>query len=127
MQGEGVSQIAQGSTVEFQVAGECGLGVARRCHAEKVFGIGVDADQWYLGAHVMSALKRVDVAVNSAIRTPRRASCCVRRQNVTFGAKVNGVGIGRWSPRVSAPIKAAVATQLKLELGDITGIRPTVK
>ena len=36
----------------------------RRGASKKVFGIGVDADQGYLGSHVMtSALKKVDVAV----------------------------------------------------------------
>ena len=49
-------------------------------------------------------------------------------RNVTFGAKINGVGIGKWSPRVPVAIRSAVATQLKhLELGDIKGIPTTVK
>ena len=59
-----LNQIAQGSVVEFQVAGQCGLGVLDASHQKGIFGIGVDADQGYLGPWVMtSALKRVDVAV----------------------------------------------------------------
>jgi basic membrane protein A len=123
-----LNQIAQGSTVEFQVAGQCGLGVLDAAKEKSVFGIGVDADQGYLGPHVMtSALKRVDVAVNSAIQNAKKGKLLGGR-NVTFGAKINGVGIGKWSPRVPVAIRSAVATQLKhLELGDIKGIPTTVK
>jgi basic membrane protein A len=123
-----LNQIAQGSTVEFQVAGQCGLGVLDAAKEKSVFGIGVDADQGYLGPHVMtSALKRVDVAVNSAIQNAKKGKLLGGR-NVTYGAKINGVGIGKWSPRVPVAIRSAVATQLKhLELGDIKGIPTTVK
>ena len=123
-----LNQIAQGSTVEFQVAGQCGLGVLDAAKEKSVFGIGVDADQGYLGPHVMtSALKRVDVAVNSAIQNAKKGKL-LGGKNVTYGARVNGVGIGKWSPRVPVAIRSAVATQLKhLELGDIKGIPTTVK
>ena len=64
-----LNQIAQGSVVEFQVAGQCGLGVLDASHEKGIFGIGVDADQGYLGSWVMtSALKRVDVSVYNAIQ-----------------------------------------------------------
>jgi Uncharacterized ABC-type transport system, periplasmic component/surface lipoprotein len=67
-----LGQIQNGSVVEFQVAGQCGLGVLDAAHEKGIFGIGVDADQGYLGSWVMtSALKRVDVAVNSAITAAR--------------------------------------------------------
>jgi basic membrane protein A len=123
-----LNQIAQGSTVEFQVAGQCGLGVLDAARSKKVFGIGVDADQYYLGAHVMtSALKRVDVAVFTAI-TGAKAGTAKGGTNATFGAKVNGVGYGKWSPRVSAAIKAKVAAQYKLlKAGKVKGIPSTVK
>jgi basic membrane protein A len=123
-----LNQIAQGSTVEFQVAGQCGLGVLDAARSKKVFGIGVDADQYYLGAHVMtSALKRVDVAVFTAI-AGAKAGTAKGGTNATFGAKVNGVGYGKWSPRVSAAIKAKVAAQYKLlKAGKIKGIPATVK
>ena len=45
-----------------------------------------------------------------------------------FGAKVDGVGYGKWSPKVSASIKNAVAAQYKLlKAGKIKGIPATVK
>jgi basic membrane protein A and related proteins len=123
-----LNQIAQGSTVEFQVAGQCGLGVLDAAHEKNVFGIGVDADQGYLGPWVMtSALKKVDVAVNSAILAAKGGKL-KGGANVVFGASVNGVGYGKWSPRVSAAIKTAVAKQFTLlKAGKIKGIPTTVK
>jgi basic membrane protein A len=123
-----LNQIAQGSTVEFQVAGQCGLGVLDAAKEKKVFGIGVDADQGYLGTQVMtSALKKVDVAVYDAI-TSAKAGKLAGGKNATFDAKVNGVGYGKWSPKVSAKIKSAVAAQFALlKAGKIKGIPATVK
>lgn len=123
-----LNQIAQGSTVEFQVAGQCGLGVLDAAKEKKVFGIGVDADQGYLGSQVMtSALKKVDVAVYSAI-TNAKAGKLAGGKNAVFNAKVNGVGYGKWSPKVSAKIKSAVAAQFALlKAGKIKGIPATVK
>jgi basic membrane protein A len=123
-----LNQIAQGSTVEFQVAGQCGLGVLDAAKEKNIFGVGVDADQGYLGTQVMtSALKKVDVAVNSAILAAKSGTLKVGK-NVIFGASVNGVGYGKWSSKVSPAIKTAVAAQFKLlKAGKIKGIPTTVK
>ena len=123
-----LGQIAAGSVVEFQVAGQCGLGVLDAAHEKNIFGIGVDADQGYLGPWVMtSALKKVDVAVNSAIQAGK-VNKLKGGANVVFGAKDNGVGYGLWSHRVPQAIKSAVAAQYKLlKAGKIKGIPSTVK
>jgi basic membrane protein A and related proteins len=123
-----LNQIAQGSVVEFQVAGQCGLGALDAARAKHIFGIGVDADQGYLGSHVMtSALKKVDVAVFSAIKATSSGKL-KGGKNVVFDAKVNGVGYGKWSPKTPASIKAAVAAQFKLlKAGKIKGIPAAVK
>jgi len=123
-----LNQIAQGSTVEFQVAGQCGLGVLDAARSKNLFGIGVDADQGYLGTHVMtSALKKVDVAVYTAI-TGAKAGTVKGGTNAVFGASVDGVGYGKWSPKVSSAIRTAVAAQFKLlKAGKIKGIPSTVK
>jgi basic membrane protein A len=123
-----LNQIAQGSDVEFQVAGQCGLGVLDAAHEKGVFGVGVDADQGYLGPWVMtSALKKVDVAVNSAIQAAK-AGKLKGGKNAVFGAHVNGVGYGKWSPKVPPSIKNAVARQYALlKAGKIKGIPATVK
>ncbi len=65
---QALNHIANGASVVFAVAGQCGLGVLSAAKERNVFGIGVDADQFYLGNHVLtSATKKVDVAVASTI------------------------------------------------------------
>jgi len=123
-----LNQIAKGSKVVFQVAGQCGLGALDAAKGKGAQGIGVDADQGYLGSHVMtSALKKVDVAVLSAIKAAS-AGKLKGGKNVVFDAKVNGVGYGKWSAKTPASIKAAVAAQFKLlKAGKIKGIPAAVK
>jgi basic membrane protein A and related proteins len=123
-----LNQIAQGSVVEFQVAGQCGLGVLDASHEKGIFGIGVDADQGYLGSWVMtSALKRVDVAVYNAIQAANHGKLQVGK-NKQFSATIGGVGYGKWSSKVPASIKNAVAKQFTLlKAGKIKGIPATVK
>jgi basic membrane protein A len=61
------NQISQGSKIVFQVAGGCGLGALQAAKQKNDYGIGVDADQSYLGSYILtSALKKVDVAVEQA-------------------------------------------------------------
>ena len=123
-----LNQIAQGSVVEFQVAGQCGLGVLDASHEKGIFGVGVDADQGYLGSWVMtSALKRVDVSVYNAIQAANHGTLA-GGTNKVFSAKIGGVGYGKWSAKVPASIKNAVAAQFtKLKAGQIKGIPATVK
>ena len=123
-----LNQIAQGSVVEFQVAGQCGLGVLDAAHEKGVFGVGVDADQGYLGSWVMtSALKRVDVAVYSAI-VAAKVNKLKTGINAIFGAKQNGVGYGKWSSKVPVSIRSAVAKQYTLlKAGKVKGIPSAVK
>jgi basic membrane protein A len=57
----GLNQLAAGSRVIFQVAGGCGLGALDAAGEREAWGIGVDADQSFLGPHMLtSAMKRVD-------------------------------------------------------------------
>jgi basic membrane protein A len=65
-----LDQIAQGSDVVFQVAGQCGLGVLDAACQEGVFAIGVDADQSFAGDCVVtSALKPLELAVFETIKS----------------------------------------------------------
>src|SRR5919106_4546026 len=65
-----LNQIAAGAQVVFQVAGGCGLGALDAARDRDVWGIGVDADQAFLGPHVLtSALKKVDQGVFQAIQS----------------------------------------------------------
>jgi len=109
-----LSQIADGSVVELQVAGRCGVGVLSAARSKHVFAIGVDTDQGSQRPWVMtSALKRVDNAVLAAILSARDGTLRTGVNNV-FGARRGGVGYGAWSPLVPASIRSAVARQYRL-------------
>jgi basic membrane protein A len=124
-----LNEIANGAGVVFQVAGGCGLGALDAAKEKDVMGIGVDADQGYLGTHVLtSALKRVDVAVHDTIAARVKSANFRGGYNAVFSAKNNGVGVGKWSPKVPASIKNAIAAQLKLlQAGKVPGIPQSVK
>jgi basic membrane protein A len=123
-----LDQIAQGSGVVFQVAGQCGLGALDAAKEKGGFGIGVDADQFYLGTHMMtSALKRVDVAVFSAITAAQNGKLKMGIDAI-YDARKNGVGFGKVSPKIPAAIKTKVNAQLTLlKAGKIKGIPQAVK
>src|SRR5918996_1638002 len=109
-----LDQIASGSDVVFQVAGGCGLGALDGAQEREVWGIGVDADQAFLGDHVLtSALKRVDVAVFSTIESV--VNDAFEGGGVrTFGLAEDGVGLGEFSP--NAPQEAIDETMAQAEL-----------
>jgi len=65
-----LDQIAQGSDVIFQVAGQCGLGALDAACQEGAFAIGVDADQSFAGDCVVtSALKPLELAVFETVKS----------------------------------------------------------
>ncbi len=65
-----LDQIAQGSDVIFQVAGQCGLGALDAACQEGKMAIGVDADQSFAGDCVItSALKPLELAVFETIKS----------------------------------------------------------
>jgi basic membrane protein A len=115
-----LTQIEQGSGVVFQVAGGCGLGALDAAKQKHVWGIGVDADQSFLGPHVLtSALKRVDAAVFSTIKSVQDGSWKGGR-NLVFGLSQNGVGLGTFSPNVPQEDRAAIDEIAKqIAAGDI--------
>ena len=122
-----LNQIAAGSKVVFQVAGGCGLGALSAAQDEKVWGIGVDADQSFLGPHVLtSALKGVDSAVFLTIKALQDGTFEGGR-NVDFGIDQDGVGLGKVSPKANKQDVAKVEQiERKLADGEITGIPTTV-
>ena len=122
-----LNQINQGSHVVFQVAGGCGLGALQAAKENHVWGIGVDADQRYLGPHIMtSALKRVDKAVET-LTTLAKQGKLKTGGNYTFSLKNGGVGLGSVSPKIP---KAFIAqtNAIGKQIGDGTiVVRPTIK
>jgi basic membrane protein A len=66
----GAQQIARGADILFQVAADTGRGYLQAAQQKGRYGIGVDADQSYLGRYVItSAVKRVDVAVRDTVHS----------------------------------------------------------
>jgi basic membrane protein A len=122
---QALNQIADGAGVVFQVAGQCGLGVLSAAKEMGAFGIGVDADQGYLGQHVMtSATKKVDVAVYTTIQAAKASGARFRTNyNAVFTVKNGGVGYGKISNRISPALKRAVENIRKqIAAGTIKGI-----
>jgi basic membrane protein A len=106
---QALSQIQRGSNVIFQVAGGCGLGALSAAKDRRKWGIGVDADQAYLGAHILtSAVKRVDESVYASISAVQKGTFR-GGMNATFSLRNKGVGYGK----VSKKVKKNVITQVE--------------
>jgi basic membrane protein A and related proteins len=99
-----LAQIARGSRIVFQVAGQCGLGALDAAKQKKVWGIGVDADQSFLGTHVLtSARKRVDQAVYDTIAEFQKDPSGFKGGiDKIYDIKNDGVGFGKLSPALPA-------------------------
>jgi basic membrane protein A and related proteins len=124
---EALNQIGAGSTIEFQVAGGCGLGALDAAKEKGVWGIGVDADQSYLGPHILtSATKRVDQAVLLTVKDVKDGRFRGGR-NAVFGLAQGGVGLGKISPKVpKADVAAIEKVRQQIVAGKIAGIPTTV-
>jgi basic membrane protein A len=119
------NQIDQGSQIEFNVAGPCGLGTLDAAKEAGVWGIGVDVDQSNLGPHILtSAVKKVDRGVYLAIKGAENGQF-KGGSNLTFNLKNNGVGLGKISNKVpNAFIKQVNALRAQIIAGKI---KPPVK
>jgi basic membrane protein A len=115
-----LNQISQHSDVVFQVAGGCGLGALSAAKEKNVWGVGVDADQAYLGSFILtSAVKKVDVAVFDTIKEIQ-AGTFKGGTTAFFTAQNGGAGIGAISPKVpAADITKLKAIEQKVESGAI--------
>lgn len=107
-----LAQIARGSHAVFAVAGQCGLGALDAAKGAHVWGIGVDADQYFLGPHMLtSALKRVDQAVYLTIKEYQSNPSAFKGGNTThFTLKNGAIGYGRLSPRLSPAMRKKITT-----------------
>jgi basic membrane protein A and related proteins len=115
-----------GSTVEFQVAGGCGLGVLAAAKEQGKWGIGVDVDQKSTAPRnvLTSAEKKVDVGVYDTIRDLVNAEFKGGRDHL-FALKDGGVGLAPLSSKVPASIRAA---ERKTEAAILNGkLKPPTK
>ncbi|MBA2348562.1 MAG: BMP family ABC transporter substrate-binding protein [Solirubrobacterales bacterium] len=92
-----LDQIDRGSGIVFQVAGQCGLGALDAAKEKDKLGIGVDADQSFLGDYILtSAEKKIDIAVKNTIMSVQDDSFMGGTDEI-FDAKSDGVGLGEIS------------------------------
>ena len=101
-------QIDAGADIVFAAAGRCSLGAVSAAAIRRVWAVGVDADQSYLGDHVLvSTVKRYDQAVFYAIRSYVQKT--LRSGLVHLGLRAEAVGIVGISPPVADSIRRKVA------------------
>jgi basic membrane protein A and related proteins len=98
-----LNEIGKGAGIVFEAAGQCGLGGLNAAKQKKVWGIGVDADQGFLGPHILtSATKKVDLAVYQAIAAYKKSPAKYKGGfNQTYTVKNGGVGYGKLSSKLS--------------------------
>ena len=122
-----LNQIEQGASVIFQIAGGCGLGALDAAKEKGVWGIGVDADQSFLGPHILtSAVKRVDTAVFDAIKLVVDGK--FKGGDIVFGLKDNAVGLGKISPKVpKAYVQKVQALAKQIKDGKLANIPTEVQ
>ena len=122
-----LDQISRGAHVVFQVAGQCGLGALSAAQEKNMVGIGVDADQAYLGPHIAtSALKKVDVAVFQTIQDVQDGGFNGGEDTI-FDVASGAVGIGEIAATVPRDAVAEVKrVQAEIGSGTIADIPETV-
>ena len=121
-QGLAQQQIAQGSDIVFQVAGQCGLGAINAARDKGLWAIGVDTNQaLQVGSKqlLVSATKGVDVSVvdvvGQVVNHKFRAG-----KDLLLGVNENGAGIQGINSAVPASIKAKVnAVLVKMKAGKV--------
>ena len=117
---QALNQIAKGADVLFQVAGQCGLGVLSAAKEKGVWGIGVDADQGYIGPHVLtSGLKKVNVSVYSTTQMVVEGNFTGGTDSL-FNIENGGVGYGEISAKAPKSLKALLdETVTKIKAGEL--------
>ena len=125
---QALNQIDQDADVIFAVAGQCGLGAISAAKERGKWAIGVDADQGYLGSHMLtSALKKVDAAVFKTVQLVK-AGVFKGGIDTLFTVKNGGVGYGKISARAPKSVRTKLAAALTaLKTGKVKGIPKTVK
>jgi basic membrane protein A len=94
------NEIGQGAKIIFQIAGGCGLGALKAADAAKLYGIGVDSDEFNDAKRILtSATKHTDTGVYDTI-IDAAGGKFKGGKDILFDLKNNGVGVGRISPDV---------------------------
>jgi basic membrane protein A len=115
----GRTQIGQGADILFAVAGASGLGYLAAAQQSGRYGVGVDADQHFLGKYIItSAIKRVDRAVTDTGTAVLHGK--FRAGNHFYTIKNGGTGFSQPSKAVPASIaKVATSYVAKMKAGKV--------
>jgi basic membrane protein A len=114
------TMIGQGADVIFQVAGLTGAGALRAACSAKIYGIGVDVDQYQSlpdskGCIITSAEKHLQVAVRDGIKRFKDKG----KQSGNFANDATNDGIGYSAIRNLDPVPAGLEDKLKKALADM--------
>jgi basic membrane protein A len=114
------TMIGQGADVIFQVAGLTGAGALRAACSAKIYGIGVDVDQYQSlpdskACIITSAEKRLQVAVRDAIKRVKDKG----KLSGNFFNDATNEGIGYSPLRNLNPVPAGLEDKLKKALADM--------
>jgi basic membrane protein A len=94
------NEIGQGAKVIFQVAGACGLGALKAADEAKLWGVGVDVDEYGVAKRILtSATKKTDVGVYDTVLAAANGTF-KGGTNLVFNLKNGGVGVGKINPSV---------------------------
>jgi DNA-binding SARP family transcriptional activator/basic membrane lipoprotein Med (substrate-binding protein (PBP1-ABC) superfamily) len=103
-------QIDAGSTIVFDVAGECGLGALQAAGIRGAWGIGVDNDMSALGPQILaSSIKHTDSAARLAMELYAAGKLPAGR-DLQFNLGNDGVGLVGIDPSVSPQIRDRLET-----------------
>jgi basic membrane protein A len=121
-QGLAQQQIAQGSDIVFQVAGQCGLGAINAARDKGLWGIGVDTNQaLQVGSKQLlaSATKGVDVSVVDVVGQVVDGKF-KGGTDLVLGISEKGAGIQGINGAVPAGIKAKITALItKMKAGQV--------
>jgi basic membrane protein A len=114
------SQIARGAGVVFNVAGLCGRGTLAVAKQSRVWAVGVDVDQSYLGPEVLtSVLKHWDVQVYRSIEAFVHGKLETGRNEI-WDLSNGAVGLGKISPDIPVAIRRQLGrVSVRIESGAI--------
>jgi basic membrane protein A and related proteins len=115
------SQMSAGASIVFPIAGGCGLGALDAVEQKGRWAIGVDFDQSYRGAYILtSAVKHVDRAVVAVVKSVQDGTYA-GGEDIVLGLKEDGVGLSGTSSQVPASaIKRVDAVRQQIIDGKIT-------
>lgn len=114
------TMISQGVDVIFQVAGLTGAGALRAACNAKIYGIGVDVDQWQSlpdakGCIITSAEKHLQSATSEAIKRFKDKG----KQGGNFTNDASNGGVGASPIRNLSPVPAGLEEKLKQATDDM--------